>query len=90
MAPMIAQTIKQNKLTITTEAPDEYSIKTKKAIMKHVTDIKADAIITFLNFVKTCIAERAGRIIILEIRSDPIILIPTTITTAVKKAKIIL
>ena len=86
----MAQIMKQIKLTITTDAPDEYSINKKKAIIKHVTLIKAEAIITFLNLVNTCIAERAGRIIILEINNDPIILIPTTIITAVKQANIIL
>lgn len=62
----------------------------KKAIKKEMTEIRAEEKITCLNFLNTCIEERAGKIIILDINKVPIILIPITIVIAVKEANKIL
>ena len=75
---------------MTTDDADEKLANAKKATTKQNTEIIAEAMITFLNLLNTCIAERAGRIIKLDISRAPIILIPITTVIAVKKANIIL
>ena len=54
--------------------------------MKHKTDTTPAEIITLLNVLKSLIEVTAGNTIRLDIKSVPIILIPITIVTAVKKA----
>ena len=61
-------------------------MKIKNAIKNEIIDINADDIITFLNFLNTCIEDSAGKIMILEINNVPIILIPITIVIAVSAA----
>ena len=53
---------------------------------KHVTESIDDVIITLLKVLQTCIDVSAGKIIRLEIRSVPIILIPSTTVRAVSMA----
>ena len=54
------------------------------------TAITAEQIITERKLLNTLIAERAGKIIRLEMSSAPIILIPTTTVTAVSMASSVL
>lgn len=75
---------KTAKLTITMLAADEYCENTKKATKKQKIEIIIEEIITFLKLLKTRIDDRAGKIIKLDINNVPMILIPTTTTTAVK------
>ena len=59
-------------------------------IKKLTTDIIADVITTPLKLLHTLIAVRVGITIRLDIKSEPIIIIPRTTVTAVSTAKIIL
>mgnify|MGYP003415761230 CR=1 FL=1 len=51
--------------------------------IKHITDIKTESITMFLKLFVNFLAIIAGKTIKLEIKSVPIILIPTTTTIAV-------
>ena len=79
---------KVHKFTHTTLAPTGISSEYEKRIpiKKHTTLITADVIITLLKNLQTRIALSAGKIIRLEIKSEPIIVIPRTIVSAVKIA----
>ena len=74
--------------TITTLAPGAVSIARdeNKPIRKQVTEINPEHITTERKLLQILIEVIAGKIIRLEIRSDPIIIIPKTIVTAVKTA----
>ena len=73
-------------LTATIVAPVGVSSIYEKArpIIKHTADKTAEHITTLLNLLHTRIDVSAGKIIRLEIRSVPIILIPSTTVTAVR------
>ena len=59
-------------------------------VKKQNIEIITDIIITCLNLCVTRIADNAGKIIRLEIRSVPIILMPITMVTAVSTYNIVL
>ena len=58
--------------------------------MKHTTDIAAEHSTTARKLLHTRIADRAGKIIRLEMSSAPIIRIPSTTVTAVSTAMSVL
>ena len=80
------------KFTITIVAPVGVAFKYDIVIPK-INEIKETItleITTLLNFLNICIDESVGKIIKLDIKRDPISLIPRTTTTEHKLAKIIL
>ena len=82
--PINANETKNVKFTITTLAPDGKLGNKKKASKKLVIEINAEVITTTLNFLNILIEVSAGKMIKLEINNVPMILIPSTIITAVK------
>lgn len=86
--PITLNRRKTAALTKTTLAPAgvEYKKETVIPIKKHATEIIPEEIITRLKLLKIRIEVKAGKIIKLEINIVPIILIPSTIVIAVKKA----
>ena len=75
-------------LIITTLAPVgvAYTYEPVTPMKKHTTEMTDEQIVTVLNFLQTRIDVREGNMIRLEMSSAPIILIPSTIVIAVKKA----
>lgn len=61
-----------------------------KPMIKLITTKIALAIVTLLKFLKTVLADRVGKMIRLEIKRAPINLIPSTINTEQRIAKIVL
>lgn len=90
--PIIENITKNTAFTITMLAPGVVFIKRaiNIPIKKLITDINADVITTPLKLLHTLIAVREGITIRLDIKREPIIIIPRTTVTAVRTAKIIL
>ena len=89
---MILKIIKTIKFTITIVAPVgvEFIYDIISPIIKVKIDMITLDITTLLNFLNISIDESVGNIIKLDIRSDPISLIPRTTTTEHRHAKIAL
>ena len=88
----ILRNTRTNRLTITTVAPVGVprAYDATSPITKLITDKIAPAIVTLLKLLKIVCAERVGKIIRLDMSSAPTSLMPNTIRTEQRIAKIAL
>ena len=85
---MISAAASMHKCTATSVAPvgRSYTYDRVMEIIKQITDITADDIVTVRKLLNSLIEVIAGKIIKADIIIEPIILIPSTIVTAVSTA----